>query len=96
MRRIIERVVTVVTTTTWKISWEADPPHANHTGEPASENLPHADELTQTAQDAQTISSVIGETEDDLWLEKPLNTQTPEHLPENAHSYKTKKGNEKS
>lgn len=26
MRRIIERVVTVVTTTTWKISWEADPP----------------------------------------------------------------------
>ena len=29
MRRIIERVVTVVTTTTWKISWEADPPHAD-------------------------------------------------------------------
>jgi hypothetical protein len=25
MRRIIERVVTVVTTTTWKISWEAEP-----------------------------------------------------------------------
>jgi hypothetical protein len=24
MRRIIERVVTVVTTTTWKISWEPD------------------------------------------------------------------------
>jgi hypothetical protein len=30
MRRIIERVVTVVTTT-WKISWEADPPFANTT-----------------------------------------------------------------
>ena len=26
MRRIIERVVTVVTTTTWKISWEPDLP----------------------------------------------------------------------
>jgi hypothetical protein len=26
MRRIIERIVTVVTTTTWKISWEAEPP----------------------------------------------------------------------
>ena len=26
MRRIIERVVTVVTTTTWKISWETEPP----------------------------------------------------------------------
>ena len=29
MRRIIERVVTIVTTTTWKISWEADPPQAD-------------------------------------------------------------------
>ena len=29
MRRIIERVVTVVTTTTWKISWEADPSPAD-------------------------------------------------------------------
>lgn len=26
MRRIIERVVTVVTTTTWTISWKDDPP----------------------------------------------------------------------
>jgi hypothetical protein len=26
MRRIIERVITVVTTTTWKISWEAESP----------------------------------------------------------------------
>lgn len=25
MRRIIQRIVTVVTTTTWKISWETDP-----------------------------------------------------------------------
>jgi hypothetical protein len=30
MRRIIEKVVTVVTTTTWKISWEADTPPADH------------------------------------------------------------------
>lgn len=29
MRRIIERVVTVVTTTTWKISWEPDTPPAS-------------------------------------------------------------------
>ena len=26
MRRIIERVVTVVTTTTWTITWQEDPP----------------------------------------------------------------------
>lgn len=36
MRRIIERVVTVVTTTTWKISWEADPPQPDSAAEPAS------------------------------------------------------------
>ena len=51
MRRIIERVVTVVTTTTWKISWEADPPPAQAVTDPASDpfsalaNLP---ELTPT------------------------------------------------
>ena len=43
MRRIIERVVTGVTTTTWKISWEADPPHA----EPVSLALPGPEVLLQ-------------------------------------------------
>ena len=36
MRRIIERVVTVVTTTTWKISWEADPSSPGSADEPNS------------------------------------------------------------
>ena len=40
MRRIIERVVTVVTTTTWKISWEADPPQPGPTAEPVSLQSP--------------------------------------------------------
>ncbi len=34
MRRIIERVVTVVTTTTWKISWETDPPESEPVTDP--------------------------------------------------------------
>ena len=40
MRRIIERIVTVVTTTTWKISWEADPPASMPAVDPVFEDLP--------------------------------------------------------
>ena len=36
MRRIIERVVTVVTTTTWTISWQDDTSHASGDLQPAS------------------------------------------------------------
>ena len=96
MRRIIERVVTVVTTTTWKISWEADPPHSTHTGGPASENLPHLDQLAETPQSAQTISPVIGVKEDDLWVKKPVNTQMTDNRPEDSDSHKRKKGHRKS
>ena len=42
MRRIIERVVTIVTTTTWKISWEADPPQPGPVADPVS--LPSYDQ----------------------------------------------------
>jgi hypothetical protein len=42
MRRIIERVVTVVTTTTWKISWEADAPQPGSVTDPVS--LPSSDQ----------------------------------------------------
>ena len=52
MRRIIERVVTVVTTTTWKISWEAEP---SQTDAPIS-NL---DISSGTVYDTQTSSGVI-------------------------------------
>jgi hypothetical protein len=40
MRRIIERVVTVVTTTTWKISWENDMSPAQPEANPVSQELP--------------------------------------------------------
>ena len=39
MRRIIERVVTVVTTTTWTISWQDDQPFPDPQPAPADENL---------------------------------------------------------
>ena len=61
MRRIIERIVTTVTTTTWKISWETDTPHASrdHRADSVSNDLPHPDVLTETAQSSQTIPPVI-------------------------------------
>ena len=42
MRRIIQRVVTVVTTTTWKISWETDPPRPSSPlgATPAEDTVP--------------------------------------------------------
>ncbi|MEW6084125.1 MAG: hypothetical protein AB1607_05965 [Chloroflexota bacterium] len=36
MRRIIERVVTVVTTTTWTISWKEDPLPTEGNADPAA------------------------------------------------------------
>lgn len=36
MRRIIERVVTVVTTTTWTISWKEDPLPTDGASDPAA------------------------------------------------------------
>ena len=55
MRRIIERVVTVVTTTTWKISWETDTPHASRdqTADSVLNELPNPDVLSETAQSPQ-------------------------------------------
>ena len=55
MRRIIERIVTTVTTTTWKISWEADTPHASgdHQADSVSNDLLNPDVLSETAQSSQ-------------------------------------------
>jgi len=45
MRRIIERVVTVVTTTTWKISWEADAHPSGTAADPVSDGTLHLEIL---------------------------------------------------
>ena len=58
MRRIIERVVTVVTTTTWKISWETDSSHPDHPLDPVSNDLLGPDVLSETVYDTQAGSQV--------------------------------------
>lgn len=49
MRRIIERVVTVVTTTTWKISWEPDTPTQDHPMSTNADDLATSGPLTSTS-----------------------------------------------
>ena len=84
MRRIIERVVTVVTTTTWKISWEAEP---SQTEAPISNGLSSLDRLSETLYDTQTSSDRIEikevqppereEQSIDQNVEEPLNESYP-------------------
>jgi hypothetical protein len=56
MRRIIERVVAVVTTTTWKISWEADSAHAQPGTDPVSTEITSAKMAPGTKQ-IQAVSN---------------------------------------
>jgi hypothetical protein len=55
MRRIIERIVTVVTTTTWKISWEADSTHTQRTADAASAEPPSSEILLESMPPRPTI-----------------------------------------
>ena len=71
MRRIIERVVTVVTTTTWKISWEHDPPHSDHQIDPVFNDLTSSELFSEPTQSAQPHSSEKASKEADLQGLKP-------------------------
>jgi hypothetical protein len=46
MRRIIERVVTVVTTTTWTITWQDDALHSDHQTGSDADNIPKPEVLS--------------------------------------------------
>lgn len=57
MRRIIERVVTVVTTTTWTISWQDDPPHPESQADSVDGNLSQSQSLEDTQRSNQIDST---------------------------------------
>ena len=60
MRRIIERKVTIVTTTTWTISWQDASPPSQPAAAPAPEIIANADasSAAQTAPDPSTVIDV--------------------------------------
>ena len=89
MRRIIERVVTVVTTTTWTISWQDDTIRASGDvqPDPVTDNLPESDFSRATAKHIQKFSSVIQTKEvepAETKIETDLMTDEP---PEDSHTY---------
>ena len=58
MRRIIERVVTVVTTTTWTISWQGDPLQPDPQTGPVADDFPKPDRSDKTAKHIQRLSAM--------------------------------------
>ena len=82
MRRIIERTVTIVTTTIWRISWQEDAVHAScdpqadparhndfkrsERGDPAIDEFPKRDISQETVQDTRQFPPVIEAKEVDL------------------------------
>ncbi|HJS17178.1 MAG TPA: hypothetical protein VJ785_00410 [Anaerolineales bacterium] len=93
MRRIIERVVTVVTTTTWKISWEADPHPSQPKADPVTEELPPLGVLPESMPRGPTV--IETREVDPPEIQNGLNLPT-EELPDDPNSYPLKKGKEKS
>ena len=77
MRRIIERVVTVVTTTTWTISWQDDSIQSNLQPDPVTE----LDSSHETAKHIQNFSSVITTKEDDSAETKTITDSAADELP---------------
>ena len=55
MRRTIQRIVTVETTTTWKISWEADPNPSHPKNDPASDELAAREILSESTPPGPTV-----------------------------------------
>ena len=97
MRRIIERVVTVVTTTTWTISWQDDTSHAsgNFQSDSFTENIPESDFSRATAKHIQEFLPVIQTKEADVSeIEKAID-QSADEPPNHSYLKQLKKGNEK-
>ena len=84
MRRIIERIVTVVTTTTWKISWEADPPQASPKADSVSEEILHLEVLPESPRPGSTV---IETKEVDLPETETIQNPPTERLPDDPNTY---------
>ena len=93
MRRIIERVVTVVTTTTWTISWQDDSIRPNPQPFDSAQDKP--DVPDETAKHIQKFSSVVTTKEaDESKTEKAID-QTADVPPDHSYSEQSMKGNKK-
>lgn len=74
MRRLIQRTVTIVITTTWTISWQEDALHASHDPQvdPAIDEFRESESSQEMRQDTLQFPTVIEVKEVDLWVTKPV------------------------
>lgn len=97
MRRIIQRVVTVVTTTTWQISWETDPPHPSSSlmTTPAEDTASHEFPGSEVISDVQRRDALKAEQKEAEPSETGTAKNVPaDDLPTDLNSSSLLKGNE--
>ena len=90
MRRIIERVVTVVTTTTWTISWQGDMSPADPQAGSVTDDFPRPEVSDETAKHIQKFSSVTLTKEADPAEMKTETDSTADEPPQDPHSNQSK------
>ena len=94
MRRIIERTWTIVTTTTWTISWREDALHLDPQADPDTDDFPELLVLQEkTTQHIRQFPTRIETKEVDIAETEKVIEQTAGQPPD--YSYQSKKGNEK-
>lgn len=95
MRRIIERTVTIVTTTIWKISWQEDLPTSKPEPKPDPDTLISRAMLQDPAPHSSQGEIKINEKEAGV-LETKEDGEPSGGFPlNNSYAYLSKKGNEK-
>jgi hypothetical protein len=85
MRRIIERTVTVVTTTVWKISWQDDPTPSDPSAPSIVDQFREPVISSETVQRPEQFPPVTEEKEVDLWVEKPVTNPVTIELPDEPY-----------
>lgn len=94
MRRIIERKVTVVTTTTWTIYWKDDSSSAAHDHQ--ADPVLSAAILPDDTRTPVTLPPVVEIKEVDDPSTRKMAYQVVDQPSDRSHSHRLKKGNKKS
>jgi hypothetical protein len=96
MRRIIERTWTIVTTTTWTISWHEDALHLDPEADPNTDDFPELLVLQEkTTQHIRQFLPRIETKEVDVAETEKAIDEMADEPSDDPYFYQSKKGNEK-
>jgi hypothetical protein len=89
MRRIIERTVTIVTTTIWRISWQDDTLNDSRHSQSdlATDEFPKPDISPEPVKRTEQFPPVIEAKEVDLRITKPVSKQTIDEISDDSNFY---------